>query len=67
MTERRTTIKVDVLPDDPERSRFRFVTVAARRARQIHDGKPTHLVGFLSAKPIVAAMEEARRGLVPLK
>jgi DNA-directed RNA polymerase subunit K/omega len=51
------------LPDDPERSRFRFCIVAANRARQIQNGaRPMIPTG--SKKPARMGMVEARQGLV---
>jgi len=51
------------LPDDPEQSTYRFIIVAAKRARQLQGGarpvRPTP-----ANKPTVIAMEEVRRGLV---
>ena len=51
------------LPDDPEQSIYRFIVVAAKRARQLQGGgRP--VLPTSSKKPTVIAMEEARRGLV---
>jgi DNA-directed RNA polymerase subunit omega len=52
-----------VIPDDPEASAYRFVIVAAKRARQLQSGARSLLPGT-SKKPTVMAMEEVRRGLV---
>lgn len=52
-----------VIPDDPEASAYRFVIVAAKRARQLQNGARNLLPGA-SKKPTVMAMEEVRRGLV---
>lgn len=52
-----------VIPDDPEASAYRFVIVAAKRARQLQNGARSLLPGA-SKKPTVMAMEEVRRGLV---
>ena len=52
-----------VIPDDPEASAYRFIIVAAKRARQLQNGARS-LLPNTSKKPTVAAMEEVRRGLV---
>ncbi len=52
-----------VIPDDPEQSTYRFIIVAAKRARQLQGGSRSVLPGT-SKKPTVTAMEEVRRGLV---
>jgi len=54
---------VNVIPDDPETSTYRFIIVAAKRARQLQNGARSFLPST-SRKPTVAAMEEVRRGLV---
>ncbi len=51
------------IPDDPESSTYRFIIVAAKRARQLQNGARSHLP-TTSKKPTIAAMEETRRGLV---
>ena len=51
------------IPDDPETSTYRFIIVAAKRARQLQSGARSFLPST-SKKPTVAAMEEVRRGLV---
>lgn len=51
------------IPDDPEQSAYRFIIVAAKRARQLQDGARSFLP-TTSKKPTVTAMEEVRRGLV---
>ncbi len=51
------------LPDDPEQSTYRFIIVAAKRARQLQGGARPALPTS-SKKPTVVAMEEVRRGLV---
>jgi len=50
------------IPDDPEQSTYRFIVVAAKRARQLQGGSRPHLPSS-SKKPTVIAMEEVRRGL----
>jgi DNA-directed RNA polymerase subunit omega len=52
-----------VIPDDSEASVYRFIIVAAKRARQLQNGARSFLP-TTSKKPTVAAMEEVRRGLV---
>ena len=51
------------IPDDPEMSSYRFIIVAAKRARQLQNGARSFLP-TTSKKPTVMAMEEVRRGLV---
>ena len=53
-----------VIPDDPEASAYRFIIVAAKRARQLQGGQRSVLPSSSVKKPTVIAMEEARRGLV---
>jgi DNA-directed RNA polymerase subunit omega len=52
------------IPDDPDASTYRYIIVAAKRARQLQSGARSFLP-TTSKKPTVAAMEEVRRGLVP--
>jgi DNA-directed RNA polymerase subunit omega len=52
-----------IIPDDPESSAYRFIIVAAKRARQLQNGSRSFLP-TTSKKPTVTAMEEVRRGLV---
>jgi DNA-directed RNA polymerase subunit omega len=54
---------VFAIPDDPDSSVYRFIIVAAKRARQLQGGARSFLP-TTSKKPTVAAMEETRRGLV---
>ena len=51
------------IPDDPELSTYRFIIVAAKRARQLQAGARSFLP-TTSKKPTIAAMEEVRRGLI---
>ena len=51
------------IPDDPEQSNYRFIIVAAKRARQLQGGSRPFLPTS-SKKPTVIATEEVRRGLV---
>jgi DNA-directed RNA polymerase subunit omega len=51
------------IPDDTEQSTYRWIIVAAKRARQLQGGARPFLP-TTSKKPTVIAMEEVRRGLV---
>jgi DNA-directed RNA polymerase subunit omega len=51
------------IPDDPDQSTYRFIIVAAKRARQLQGGMRPFLP-TTSKKPTVTAIEEVRRGLV---
>ena len=53
----------NIVPDDEDSSTYRFIIIAAKRARQIQAGARSYLP-TTSKKPTVAAMEEVRRGLV---
>jgi DNA-directed RNA polymerase subunit omega len=61
--ERSSRTPTNAIPDDPESSIYRFIIVAAKRARQIQGGARSFLPST-SKKPTVASMEEVRRGLV---
>jgi DNA-directed RNA polymerase subunit omega len=63
MPERSIRGPIYAIPDDPESSTYRFIIVAAKRARQLQGGARSFLP-TTSKKPTVAAMEETRRGLV---
>ena len=52
------------IPDDTDASTYRFIIVAAKRARQLQNGQRSVLPAT-NKKPTVLAMEEARRGLIP--
>jgi DNA-directed RNA polymerase subunit omega len=52
-----------MIPDDSETSTYRFIIVAAKRARQLQSGARSFLP-TTSKKPTVMAMEEVRRGLI---
>lgn len=54
---------VAAIPDDPDQSTYRFIIVAAKRARQLQGGARPFLP-TASKKPTVTAVEEVRRGLV---
>jgi DNA-directed RNA polymerase subunit omega len=54
---------INVIPDDGESSTYRFIIIAAKRARQLQNGARSFLPST-SKKPTIAAMEEVRRGLV---
>ena len=51
------------IPDDATGSTYRFIIVAAKRARQLQGGQRSVLPAT-NKKPTTLAMEEARRGLV---
>jgi len=51
------------IPDDPELSTYRFIIVAANRARQLQGGARP-VLPTSSKKSTIIAMEEVRRGLV---
>ena len=51
------------IPDDAEQSTYRFIIVAAKRARQLQGGARPALP-TASKKATVIAAEEVRRGLV---
>jgi DNA-directed RNA polymerase subunit omega len=61
-TPQRSNI-IAAIPDDAEQSAYRFIIVAAKRARQLQGGSRPFLP-TTSKKPTVTAMEEVRRGLV---
>lgn len=63
MTERTSRTPIHAIPDDPEQSAYRFIIVAAKRARQLQGGQRS-LLPSTTKKSTVAAMEEVRRGLV---
>lgn len=63
MYERNPRNTLNVIPDDCEQSTYRFIIVAAKRARQLQNGARSFLPST-SKKPTVASMEEVRRGLV---
>lgn len=51
------------IPDDPDQSTYRFIIVAAKRARQLQGGARP-VLPTSSKKATVIAIEEVRRGLV---
>ena len=57
-----TRSAINIIPDDFEQSTYRFIIVAAKRARQLQNGARSFLPST-SKKPTVASMEEVRRGL----
>jgi DNA-directed RNA polymerase subunit omega len=63
MAESTRTNATHSIPDDAEASCYRFIIVAAKRARQLQNGARSFLP-TTSKKPTIAAMEEVRRGLV---
>lgn len=56
-------INPHMIPDDEEKSTYRWIIIAAKRARQLQAGARPFLP-TTSKKPTVIAMEEVRRGLV---
>ncbi len=62
MSERRSNAHC-TLPDDPEQSTYRFIIVAAKRARQLQGGARP-ILPTTAKKATVIATEESRRGLV---
>ena len=68
MTEHRTAPAESqptlTIPGDSEQSIYRFIIVAAKRARQLQSGaRPKVVVG--ARKMTRVAIEETRRGLIP--
>ena len=63
MTERNRNAMYSI-PDDPDASTYRFIIVAAKRARQLQNGQRS-VLPTTNKKPTVLSMEEVRRGLVP--
>ncbi len=55
---------VIAIPGDPEQSVYRFIIVAAKRARQLQSGARPK-VQVASKKMTRVAVEEVRKGLVP--
>ncbi len=63
MSAHASDVAMHSLPDDADHNRFRFIIVAAKRARQLYRGaRPMIPTG--SKKPARMAMYEARQGLV---
>lgn len=62
--ETRPQDAVMVIPEDPEQSVYRFISVAAKRARQLQSGMRPK-VQSTARKMTWVAMEETRRGLIP--
>jgi len=63
MLEKVSRSSIFAIPDDPELSTYRWIIVAAKRARQLQGGARPFLP-TTSKKSTVIAMEEVRRGLV---
>lgn len=63
MADKTSRTPIHAIPDDPEQSAYRFIIVAAKRARQLQSGARS-VLPTTSKKPTVAAIEEVRRGLV---
>jgi DNA-directed RNA polymerase subunit omega len=64
MSEKPRANVMYAIPDDPDASTYRFIIVAAKRARQLQGGQRSVLPAT-NKKPTVLSMEEVRRGLVP--
>ena len=64
MADKPRTNAMHSIPDDVDASTYRFIIVAAKRARQLQGGQRSVLPGA-NKKPTTLAMEEVRRGLVP--
>ncbi len=54
------------VPSDDERSIYRFIIAAAKRARQLQGGARP-LISTTSRKPTIIAMEEVRRGEIEVE
>jgi DNA-directed RNA polymerase subunit omega len=54
------------IPTDSEQSVYRFIIAAAKRARQLQAGARP-LISTTSRKPTKIAMEEVRRGEIPVE
>jgi DNA-directed RNA polymerase subunit omega len=54
------------VPSDSERSIYRFIIAAAKRARQLQGGARP-LISTTSRKPTIIAMEEVRRGEIEVE
>jgi DNA-directed RNA polymerase subunit omega len=63
MAERLQNNAMYSIPDDLDHSTYRFIIVAAKRARQLQNGARPFLP-TTSKKHTVTSMEEVRRGLV---
>ncbi len=63
MTKQTLHLSLNVIPDDPEGSTYRFVILSALRARQLQGGAHPFLVA-VATKSTVVAMKEVRRGLI---
>ena len=64
MSDRRTTRSTS-FPTTWNASTYRFIIVAAKRARQLQSGAAQCTAGRDIKKPTMLSMEEVRRGLVP--
>jgi len=64
MIKRTLHTSLNVIPDDPDASIYKFVIVSAMRARQLQGGARSVLLP-VSVKPTIVAMQEVRRGLIP--
>lgn len=64
MDKQNLHLSLNIIPDDPEGSMYRFVIVSALRARQLQGGARSVLLP-VTMKPTIVAMQEVRRGLIP--
>jgi DNA-directed RNA polymerase subunit omega len=64
MADRPRTNASYSIPEDESASTYRYIIVAAKRARQLQNGQRSVLPAA-NRKPTTLAMEETRRGLVP--
>lgn len=63
-TETRPNAPALSIPDDPDQSVYRFIIVAAKRARQLQSGARPKVPSALR-KMTRVAVDEVRRGLIP--
>jgi len=63
MMDKGSRTPIHAIPDDPELSTYRFIIVAAKRARQLQSGARP-MLPTASKKPTITSMEEVRRGLI---
>jgi DNA-directed RNA polymerase subunit K/omega len=64
MNKQTLHLSLNIIPDDPEASMYRFVIVSALRARQLQGGARSVLLP-VTMKATMVAMQEVRRGLIP--
>ena len=59
MMDKGSRSPIHAIPDDPESSTYRFIIVAAKRARQLQGGARP-MLPTASKKPTVTSMEEVK-------